>query len=184
MQKNHSDATLLLALGSLVVSVQDMATSPDFYRTFKKLFNLSILDFWWTQPRADKSGNFIPAKLQVHIESDTSDSEKIPEMFQYFNQNNSSIDKNFFCTPMSLIPIFKPFLDNDIKDRINMHVRKQESLGKGVKSITISGVEVLNFAGPAKIDTLHHELMSVESIYKKVPKEALTKNASKARFSI
>ena len=47
---------------------------------------------------------------------------------------------------MNVIPIFKTFLEDDDKDRITLHVRKQESLGKSIKSTTISGIQILNWA--------------------------------------
>ena len=68
---------------------------------------------------------------------------------------------------MSLITIFKPFLEDDVKDRITLHGRKQENLVKAINSTIISGIQILNWADSKKLKTLHHELMSIESIYEK-----------------
>ena len=42
----HSDAISPIQIGSLTGSVQNMATSPDFFLVFKSLFNLKHLEFW------------------------------------------------------------------------------------------------------------------------------------------
>ena len=42
----------------------------------------------------------------------------------YFNQHTSSVDSNFFGTPMSVLPIFTPFLDDETKRRITKLTKK------------------------------------------------------------
>ena len=85
---------------------------------------------------------------------------------------------------MSLIPIFKPFLEDDIKDRITLHGRKQESLGKAIKSTTISDVQLLSWADSNKVKTLQHELTRIEIIYEKHTGRGKMKNYSKEDYSM
>ena len=62
----------------------------------------------------------------------------------YFAKNSSLVDDNFFGTSMSVAPLFKPTLDDEIKLRITKHAKKQQVIGKSIKSVTISGTQILN----------------------------------------
>ena len=119
-----------------------MSTSRDFYLVFKNLFDLKYLGFWWTQPRSDTGGNFSPKKINLHIEIDRSDDKMVSVITHYFNRN-SNVDGNLFGTPMSFIPLYSPFMDDEGKNRIGTHVKKQGSLGKSIQSTTVSGTKLL-----------------------------------------
>ena len=164
LQLAHSDSPSPIQMGSITGSVKAMAISPDFIQTFKKMFKLKYVGFWWTQPKSELSWAFTPKKFSVHYEIDRSDLEKNENILSFFNKNVSSVDYNFFGTPMSISPIFTPFLDDEVKMRITRHARKQLMIGSNIKSITITGVQILNWADKNKEHTLHRELMQVESI--------------------
>ena len=167
LQLAHSDSPAPIQMGSITGSVKAMATSPDFIQTFKKMFKLKYVGFWWTQPKSELSWAFTPKQFSVHYEIDRSDLEKNENIKSFFNKNISSVDNNFFGTPMSISPIFTPFLDDEVKMRITRHARKQLMIGSNIKSITITGIQILNWADKHKEYTLHRELMQVESINEK-----------------
>jgi len=73
--------------------------------------------------------------------------------------------KIIFRAPVVTVPLFIPFLDDQLKSRIDEHVRNQLSLGNNTQSETISGVQVLNWADKQKTQTLLRKLMDVESIH-------------------
>ena len=73
----------------------------------------------------------------------------------------------FFGTPMSIAPIFSHFHDDDTKMKCTKHTKKQCILGSSLKSITLGGSQILNWADADMVNTLHRELMLVESIYDK-----------------
>ena len=79
----------------------------------------------------------------------------------------SLVDNNFFGTPMSLIPTFTPFLDNELKLRITKHAKKQVTIGTNLKSISVGGIQILNWTDATLETTLHRQLMSIESITEK-----------------
>ena len=74
------------------------------------------------------------------------DTTKQQDIMRYFIQKSSSLEKYFFGTPISLIPIFKPFIEDDVKDKMTVYRRKQESIGKAIKSTSISGIQIVNWA--------------------------------------
>ena len=123
-QISHSDSASLLVLVYLPGSLKDISTSPYFYQIFKQKFELLSLDLWWMQTQADTPVNFATRKCIAHIQNNTKDSIKQKDTLVYFNQKLSSIDNNFFGNKIRSIPILKPFLDDDVKDRIIMHVHK------------------------------------------------------------
>ena len=86
---------------------------------------------------------------------------------EYFAKNSSLVDNNFFGTPMSLIPTFTPFLDDKLKLRITKHAIKQVTIGVNLKSINVSGIQILNWTDATLETTLHRQLMSIESITEK-----------------
>ena len=47
---------------------------------------------------------------------------------------------------MIAVPIFTPFLDDEVKMRITTHAKKQLTLGTSMKSVSIPGVQLLNWA--------------------------------------
>ena len=154
-----------------------MSTSRDFYLVFKNLFDLKYLGFWWTQPRSDSGGDFSPKKFNLHIEIDRADDKMVSVITHYFNRN-SNVDGHLFGTPMAFIPLYSPFMDDEGKNRIGMHVKKQGSLGKSIQSTTVSGTQIINWSDSNKNHTLHRELMMIESIYdkKKLQKEKMQKH--------
>ena len=68
---------------------------------------------------------------------------------------------------MSVVPIFTPFLDDKLKMRITKHAKKQLTIGCNIKSITLGGTQVLNWADSKMENTFHRQLMGVESIFNK-----------------
>ena len=68
---------------------------------------------------------------------------------------------------MRVVPIYKPFLDNEIKLKITKHSRKQFLIGNNIKSITFSGTQILNWCNSKRENILHRQLMQVESIHTK-----------------
>ena len=59
---------------------------------------------------------------------------------------------------------FDYIAEDDEKEKLENHVRKQSSLGKSIRCTTISGVQLNNWTSSAKDHTLLRELMAVESI--------------------
>ena len=113
---------------------------------------------------------------------DKGDAEKNQDIIRFFNKNSSSIDNYFFRTAMSVIPPFKPFLDDEVKMRITCHVRKQLTMGNNTSSTTIDGVNVTNWADGNKEYTLHRQLMAVESIYDKTVINSKSKKKFRGRL--
>ena len=118
----------------------------------------------------------------LHLEIDMIGTSKQHDIMKYFNPNFSSLETIFFGTPMSLIPIFKLFLEDDVKYRITLHGRKQDSLGKIIKSTTISGIQILNWADSNKVNTRHYKLMSIEIKYEKYTGQERNKKYSKENY--
>ena len=83
---------------------------------------------------------------------------------------------------MTVVPIFSPFLDDDVKSRIDLHVRKQELIGQQVQSCTITGIEITSWAEDTKCHTMHRQLMTVESIYEKEVANSKSKKKFKGRL--
>ena len=65
---------------------------------------------------------------------------------------------------VSLVPIFTPFLDDELKVRITRHAKKQVTIGGNLKSITVGGVQIFNWTNSTLDTTLHWQLMCIESI--------------------
>ena len=160
----HSNASFPVHIGTLTGSVRAMAESNDFHEVMKAKFKLSELGLWFTQPRSGKNGAFDSNKFTVHIEIDRKDLPKRIKMEQYFNRSSKSLDSSFFGTPMILTPAFDYSLDDSTKANLENHARKQASLGKSLRSTTISGVQLNNWSSRAKTSTLLRDLMEVESI--------------------
>ena len=71
---------------------------------------------------------------------------KNDKIISYFSKHSNCVDDNFFGTPMSAAPIFKPMLDDEVKIRVTKHEKKQEIIGNSIKSVTIGGTQILNWA--------------------------------------
>ena len=166
---SHSDALSPVQMGTLTGSVRAMAESSDFKNSFKAYFKLKSLGMWWACPKADLSWTKDSKKWALHYELDRSDVEegKNNDIISYFNKNSSLVDNNFFGTAMSVAPIFTPFLDDEVKMRITKLATKQQTIGANLRSITIGGTQILNWADSKMENTLHRQLMCVESIYDK-----------------
>ena len=134
-----------------------------------QFFNLSNLGLWWACPKSEIAWTQDTSKWALHYELDSSDVEKgkNDRIKAYFAKNSSLIDDNFFGTSMSVAPVFKPMLDDEIKLRITKHAKKQQIIGKSIKSVTIGGTQILNWADDRMENTMHRQLMLVESIYDK-----------------
>jgi len=66
---------------------------------------------------------------------------------------------------MSIVPIFSPFSENEIKMRIIFHSRKQLLIGNSIQSITVSGVQTANCIDSKKEDILYRQLITIENMY-------------------
>ena len=163
---SHSNATSPVHIGTLTGSVQSMANSKDFSEVMKNKFNLSELGLWFSQARSAQS-EFDRSRFTLHLEIDRNDLPKRAQMEQYFNHSVRSLDTTFFGTPMLLTKPFDYFAEDDEKEKSENHARKQSSLGKSIRSTTISGVQLNNWTSSAKDHTLLRELMAVESIVDK-----------------
>ena len=169
MNVSHSDALRPQQMGFFTGSVKAMAESPDFHKSFMKFFKLSNLGLWWACPKSELTWTQDTSKWALHYELDRLDVEKGKNdvIKAYFAKNSSLVDDNFFGTSMSVAPIFRPMLDDDIKLRITKHAKKQQIIGKSIKSVTIGGSQILNWADDKMENTMHRQLMLVESIYDK-----------------
>lgn len=169
MSISHSDALRPKQMGFFAGSVKAMGESPDFYKSFKKFFNLSYLGLWWAFPKSELAWSKNTRTWALHYELDQADVEdgKNDKIISYFSKHSNCVDDNFFGTPMSVAPIFKPMLDDEVKIRVTKHAKKQEIIGNSIKSVTIGGTQILNWADDKLEKTLHRQLMQVESIYDK-----------------
>ena len=68
---------------------------------------------------------------------------------------------------MFLAPAFDYQANDEVLLGLNNHTRKQTSLGKSIRSITISGIQVSNWADKTNKLTFLRELMLIESIHEK-----------------
>ena len=182
MSPAHSDALSPIQMGSLTGSVKAMAESKDFRDSFKKLFKLKHLGLWWAYPKSELAWTKNQKKFSVHYEIDMEDIDKNEDIISYFNKKSSMVDKIFFGTPMIAVPIFTPFLDDEVKMRITTHAKKQLTLGTSMKSVSITGVQLLNWAIKSTESTLHRELMLVESVYNKKVIKASGNTSFKGRL--
>ena len=169
MSISHSDATSPVEMGTFTGSVRAMAESPDFADSFKSYFKLKHIGLWWAYPKSELAWTRDTKKWTMHYEIDRSDldSGKNDIILSYFSKHSSLVDNNFFGTAMSIVPIFKPQLDDKIKLRIMKHAKKQHTMGSNLKSITLGGLQLLNWADSKMENTLHRQLMCVESIHEK-----------------
>ena len=92
------------------------------------------------------------------------------------------MDDNFFGTPMVFCPVFDYFASDEVKQKIVDHSRNQESLGKSVKCITASGVQLNNWFNKEKRYTLLRHLMSIESLYEKAVASKSRKKTYRGRL--
>ena len=167
LERAHSEATSPVAIGTLTGSVAAMATSHDFNQVMKTKFGLRELGLWYTQPRTSKSGEFSKDRFVLHIEIDRKDLPKRGAMENYFNNSSPSIDDNFFGVPMLLVKPFDYYADDEVKDQIDKHARRQACLGGALRSTTITGIQLCNWSNSDKTSTLLRDLMEVESIVEK-----------------
>ena len=156
-----------------------MATSVDFKRAFMQMFHLKELGLWWTQPRTSIGSSFKKDKFVLHMEIDMCDEAKISTIESYFNNHKVGIDNCFWGIPMQFVPIFRQDLDDDDKERIDKHARKQQILGNALKSVTVHGIQVNNWTSKQHRHTLFRQLMMVESLY---DKQLVSSSKSKATF--
>lgn len=151
-------------MGLLPGSAQDMATSTAFCEVFKKLLNLNYQELYWQHTRATNGGQCTTNKFCVHYKIDRADIEKYIDIIYH---NSTLVDNNFFGTQMTDVPIFTPFLDDEMKSRIDLHARRQEQIGQHVQSFTVIGIKITSLAEETKQHTVQRQLMTVESIYDK-----------------
>ena len=108
-----------------------MATLPDFHYALR-MFKLKHLGIWGTFPKGENTGQFTQKKFVVHYKTDRTDINKNEEITNYVNRSSSSVDKNFSSTPISVVPIFKPFLEDKMKLKITKHSMKQMLIGSNI----------------------------------------------------
>ena len=164
-----SDALSSIHIGMFTGSVRAMTESTDFLLSFKKMFKLKHLGLWWDYSRSELAWTKDSKKWTMHYELDQTDVNvgKNEDILSYFNKSSLLVDNNFFGTQMSISPIFAPFLEDEVKMKITKHAKKQAVIGSNLKSITLSGTHILNWADGKMESTLHRELMMVESIFDK-----------------
>ena len=153
-------------IGTLTGSVAAMATSKDFYEVFKTKFNLYELGLYFAIPRVMESSDWNKSRSSIHIEINRSDLQKRRNMETYF-KSSRTLDNTFFGIPMILAPAFDYQAEDEVHLSLNNHTRKQSSLGKSIRSITISGIQVSNWADKTNKLTFLRELMAIESIHEK-----------------
>ena len=109
------------------------------------------------------------SKWALHYELDQTDVKEANnnKIISHFTKNSSRVDEIFFGTPMSVAPIFKLMLDDEVQIRVTKHAQKQVIIGNSIKSVTIGGTQILNWADDKPGNALHRQLMQVESIYDK-----------------
>ena len=95
-------------------------------------------------------------KWAIHYKIDCTDVKKGKNdaMMLYFNHHSSLVDYIFFGTPMSITPMFTPFLDNKAKLKYSKHTKKQGILGSSLKSITLGGLYFFNWSDTNMENTL------------------------------
>ena len=150
-----------------ILVITKFMDSKDFYQVMKAKFDLSELGLWFSQPRTSKSSEFNKERFVLHIEIDRKDVHKRAKMEAYFNHSANSLDSTFFGTPMLLTKPFDYFADDDVKENVDNHARRQASLGKALRSITITGIQLCNWSNSKKTSTLFRDLMEVEIIAEK-----------------
>ena len=123
-----------------------MARSKDLLEIMKTKFNLKELGFLFSQPRTGKEGKFDRSKFTLYLEFDRNDLPKRAAMEQYFNHYPRSLNNTIFGTPMILTKVYDYFAEDNIKESLDNHARKQTSLGKSMRSTIISGVQLINWA--------------------------------------
>ena len=91
-------------------------------------------------PKSEVSWTNDSKKRVMFYEIDRSDVDagKNDVIISYFHKHSSSVDENFFGTPMSISPIFTPFLNNKEKIRITK-LTKKIAIGANLKFIVVSG---------------------------------------------
>ena len=176
LEQSHSDSTNPVHIGCLTGSVKSMTESKDFYNVFKTKFDLTHLGFWWTQPKGEIT-EFDRRKFSLHIEIDRQDLPKRETIEQFFKKGNS-VKSAFFGTPMILTKPFNYNLENNVKSTIEVHARKQFTMGKSLQSTIIYGAQLSNWANSSKTSTLFEELMRLTSITEK----SVIKGNSKKKF--
>lgn len=63
-------------------------------------------------------------------------------------------------------------MDNEGGNIIGMQVKNEGSLGKSIQSATVSSTQIIDWSDSSRTQTLHYELMMIESINdKKMQKE-------------
>ena len=186
LEMAHSNAISPVVIGTLTGSVKAMAESRDFYSVMKKKFGLSELGLWFTQPRTSRSGDYSKDKFTLHIEIDRKDLPKREEIERYFNHSPPGLDHTFFGTSMLLVKAFDYFADDDVKEHIDNHARKQTSLGSSLRSTVVTGVQLCNWSDSDRTSTLHKSLMDVQSIVEKtvVKGEKTTKFKGRVFYAI
>ena len=79
---------------------------------------------------------------------------------------------------MVFCPVFNYFASVEIKQKIVEHSVNQDSLGKSINCILVSGIQPNNWCDKTQQHTLLRHLMSVESLYEK----AIASKGNKKRW--
>ena len=80
---------------------------------------------------------FTPKKFCLRYKINRNDLEKNEGTLSFLNRNSSFIDKNFVGTPMTVVPIYIPFLADKATIRLSTDVRKQLVIGTNIKSYVV-----------------------------------------------
>ena len=164
---------------TLTGSVKEMATSPDFYQLFKRMFKLKHLGLWWTMARTKSKGGtkYQATKNTIHVEIDRCDEAKIKNIEAYFSSSSKKVDDNLLGTPLCFVPCFNFFGTDDEKARIVEHSKNQAHLEGSIKSVAVSGLQLNNWFDRPKRHTLLRKSMLVKILYEK----AVVKKGSESK---
>ena len=95
-----------------------MGESQDFYKSFEKSFNILYLGIWWAFFKSKLTWSKKLDKWALHYELDQADVEDKKK--SYFSKNSNCVNDNFFQMPMSVAPISKPMLDDEVKIQVTI----------------------------------------------------------------
>ena len=167
-QQAHSHAKDPIAGGTLTGSVEEMAFSKDFAKTFQQRWKLKNLGLYWNFLRSKKKGTYTVSKSAIHIELDRSDEGKLEKIKDFFNQKSTNSTNQFWGTPMQWVQQWDYRIRDHVNDSIERNKDSQHKLGMNLRSCSIRGINLFNMLKDDSMKkTLHQKLMEIESIHDK-----------------
>ena len=97
-----------MTLCTFTGSIEDMATSRDFYDLFKSMFNLEHLGLWWSMARtqARRGTEYSRSKFVLHAEIDSREIKKAESIRTYFSKSSKKVDDNLLGAPLTYFLAF------------------------------------------------------------------------------